>query len=174
MWAYGGDDDGSLLLCGADYPTRLMTWMYKYTPIDLRYVAKGEYSAKVWTNLAPGAQVCLSVAQIESGNCVREDHWPAVTDYHGVCRSGQTGEWEDLTLDLPNVPGLGNVLGERVCIDVQFWGGEPGSATRPEGAYVDDVRLQLCPEGLSTYCAGTGGEATPTTMASCITPSQAA
>jgi hypothetical protein len=47
-------------------------------------------------------------------------------------------------------PG-GNVLGqENVCLAVTFWGG--AAETRPEGAYVDDVRLRICPEGLEDYC----------------------
>jgi hypothetical protein len=124
--------------------------MYQAMPVNLRYVARGEYSAKVWTNLGPGAQVCLNVAVIESGLC--EGAWGPIGDYHGICRGGETGGWEDLTLDLADVPTLGDVLGEEnVCLAVTFWGGE-GTETRAEGAYVDDVSLRICPEGLEDHC----------------------
>ncbi|MGD9099136.1 MAG: Ig-like domain-containing protein, partial [Anaerolineae bacterium] len=149
VWPYGDGEDGELLSCGAEYPNTLSSTMYKAIPANLKYVAQGEYKAKVWTNLAPGAQVCLNVAVIESESC--EGGWGAIGDYYGVCRSGQTSGWEDLTLDLANVPVLGSVLGqEHVCLAVNFWGGATG--TRPEGTYVDDVSLQVCPEGLTEYC----------------------
>ncbi|MBN2394305.1 MAG: hypothetical protein JXR84_26465, partial [Anaerolineae bacterium] len=160
-WPYGDGSDGELLSCGATYPNTLWSKMYKYMPVNLKYVAKGEYSAKVWTNLAPGAQVCLNVAVLESGYCQSDYGWPS-GDYYGVCRTGQTSGWEDLTLDLANVPTLGNVLGEeRVCLSVDFYGGTSG--TRPEGAYVDNVNMRACPEGLTDNCAGSAGIAPPTT-----------
>jgi hypothetical protein len=160
-WPYGDGDDGELLSCGATYPNTLWSMMYRYMPVNLKYVAKGEYSAKVWTDLAPGAQVCLNVAVLESGYCQSTYGQPA-GDYYGVCRTGQTDGWADLTLDLANVPTLGNVLGEeRVCLSVDFYGGVSG--TRPEGAYVDDVNVRVCPEGLTDNCAGSAGVAPPTT-----------
>ncbi|MBN1890650.1 MAG: Ig-like domain-containing protein [Thermoflexales bacterium] len=153
-WSYGGINYGDAPACGAEYPNTLWTMMYKYMPIDLRYVAHAQYSAKVWTNLPPGDEVCLQVAVVETGACQSAyGNWPA-GDYYGVCRSGVTDGWEDLTIDLANVPTLGNVLGqERVCIAAVFAVDEAG--TRPEGAYLDDVSLRLCPEGLSEHCAGT-------------------
>jgi len=160
-WAYGGGDDGSRLPCGAPYPDayNFGTIMYRFSPINLKYVAKGTYSARVWTNLAPNDQVCLKVAVIERGNCQGEYGGP-VGDYYGVCRTGVTNGWEDLTLDLTNVPALGNVLGqERVCVQVSFVANEGDS--RPEGAYVDDVNLRLCPQGLTDLCPGSVGTAPP-------------
>ncbi|MFN2284754.1 MAG: hypothetical protein ACK2UQ_10060, partial [Anaerolineae bacterium] len=160
-WAYGGGDDGELLPCGAAYPDAysLGTEMYQTTPINLKYVAKGEYSAKVWTNLAPDDKVCLKVAVIESESCFGD--WPT-GDYYGVCRTGTTNGWENLTLDLANVPTLGNVLGqEHVCVQVAFEADIGDS--RPEGAYVDDVSMDICPEGLTDNCAGSAGVAPPTT-----------
>lgn len=168
VWPYGDGDDGELLSCGAEYPNTLSSIMYKATPVNLKYVAQGEYSAKVWTNLAPGAQVCLNVAVLESGTCYGT--WGPVGDYYGVCRSGQTNGWEDLTLDLANVPVVGSMLGEEhVCLAVNFYGGE--SETRPEGAYVDDVSLRVCPEGLTGYCAPTPASAVAQADAPLVTGS---
>jgi len=160
-WAYGGGDDGELLPCGAAYPDAysMGTMLNRAMPINLKYVTKGEYSAKVWTNLATDDAVCLKVAVIESEYCF--DSWP-VGDYYGVCQTGVTNGWEDLTLDLTNVPTLGNVLGqERVCVQVAFEADIDDS--RPEGAYVDDVSMRICPEGLADSCAGAAGVAPPTT-----------
>jgi hypothetical protein len=149
-WPYGGGEDGELLTCGAGYPHTLGSMMYKPSPINLEYVAIGEYSTKVWTNLAAGDEVCLKVAVVDSNGC-QGDSGP-IGDYYGACRSGQTDGWEDLTLDLANVPTLGSVLGEEhVCLAVTFQADE--TETRPEGAYVDDVSLRVCPEGLTGYCA---------------------
>ncbi len=148
-WPYGGGDDGELLSCGAEYPHTLGSMMYKPSPINLKYVASGEYNAQVWTNLAAGDEVCLKVAVVGANNC--QGDWGPIGDYYGVCRSGQTNGWEDLTLDLANVPTLGSVLGEEyVCLAVVFQADE--TETRPEGAYVDDVKLRICPEGLTGYC----------------------
>ncbi len=150
-WAFGGGDDGSQLTCGADYPQALYTLMYRNMPVNLKYVAQAAYSAKVWTNLNPGHEVCLKVAVISEGQCHTTYGWP-VDFQHGVCRSGQTNRWQDLTLDLANVPQLGSVLGEeRVCVGITFQ--SQYGAVRPEGAYVDDVTVRLCPQGLTGYCA---------------------
>ncbi len=161
-WAYGGGGDGDLLACGATYPDgySLGSMMAKSMPVNLNYVAKGEFSAKVWTNLAPDDEVCLKVAVLEAGNC--ETGW--LSNYYGACRTGVTNGWEDLTLDLANVPTLGNVLGKQVCIGVVFQTNEGDS--RPEGAYVDDVTMRLCPEGLTALCAGPArtAPATPTPL----------
>ncbi len=154
-WAYGYASDGTPVPCGATYPDTLGTRMYQ-GPVNLKYVAKAEYSAKVWTNLAPGDKVCLQVAPDPSDN-----HCQGATYYDSVCRSGQTNGWEDLTLDLSNVPTLGNLLGkEEVCVAVVFQANE--AETRPEGAYVDDVQLQICPAGLAAYCPGSA-QTMPTT-----------
>ncbi len=158
VWAYGGGDDGSLLPCGAAYPDAysMGTMLNQTMPINLKYVAKGVYSAKVWTNLAPDDELCLKVAVRESGDC----DTGLKSEYHGACRTGATTGWEDLTLDLHNVPTLGSVLGKQVCVAVIFQADIGDS--RPEGAYVDDVSLRFCPQELTHLCAGPGGIAPPT------------
>jgi len=81
-------------------------------------------------------------------------------DWYGVCRSGVTNGWEDLKLDLTNVPTLGNMLGQpRMCVAITFYAEEGDS--RPEGAYVDDVSVRLCPQELDSLCAGSLGTAPP-------------
>jgi hypothetical protein len=143
-WAFGGGDDGEITPCGAEYPNTLGSMMYHAQPTDLSYVSKGEFSMKVWADLAPGDEVCAKVAPLEYGDCLGEQ-------YYGVCRSGKTNGWEDLTLNLADVPTLGNVLGEEaLCFAVIFQANASGA--RPEGAYVDDISLRICPEGLEALC----------------------
>ncbi len=163
-WAYGrSDEDGYpplLTPCGTIpfYPNiTFYTQMYIDSPFNFKYVVKAEYSAKVWANLAQGDQVCLQVAiDPPENDCRWTYRW---TD--GVCRSGSTNGWEDLTLDLSNVPTLGNLLGkEQVCLAVVFRADK--TEPRPEGAYVDDVQLRVCPVGLTDNCAGPAQTA-PTT-----------
>ncbi len=138
---------GAPLPCGATYPNTMGTMMYLNQPINLAYAGKGELRSQVWANLAEGDEVCLKVAVTNSESCENL----GTTPYHGVCRSGQTNGWETLTLDLANVPTLGNVLGQpRVCPAVIFQADAAGN--RSEGAYVDDVSLRLCPQGLEAYC----------------------
>jgi hypothetical protein len=144
-WPFGGGDDGEITPCGAEYPNTLGSKMCLQTPINLKYVAKAEYRMKVWTDLASGDEICLLVTdQGASEDCTG-------AQYYGFCRSGKTNGWEDMVLDLADVPTLGNLLGEeQVWVAVQFEANESG--TRAAGAYVDDVMLRICPEDLTDYC----------------------
>jgi hypothetical protein len=144
-WPYGGGDDGETTSCGAEYPNTLGSKMCLQTPVNLEYVAKAEYRMKVWTDLAPGDEICLLVTNQGASEDCRG------AQYYGICRSGRTNGWEDMALDLANVPTLGNLLGqEQVWVAVQFEA--DGSGSRPAGVYVDDVMLRICPEGLTDYC----------------------
>ncbi len=151
----GAQDDTP---CGAPYPESMWSMMYTQTPVDLAYAGLGDVSARVWTNLAAGDQVCLGVNVVTDGDACYTPQSP-YTEGHGsiyagsVCRSGVSNGWQDLTLDLANVSGLGSVLGEKVCLGFSFQTDD--GETRAEGAYVDDVRLRICPEGLEAYCGGT-------------------
>ncbi len=141
-WAFGGGEDGAALACGASYPQTLVSTMLR-GPFNLRYTSQAEFRMKVWTNLAPGDEVCALVTNQDLGP---NDMWQA--QYHGVCRSGQTAGWEDLVLDLSNAPVFGNLLEqEKVWVAVQFRA--QGGDSRPVGVYVDDVVLRLCPLGTS-------------------------
>jgi hypothetical protein len=139
-WPMGGGDDGSNTPCGAAYPNTLDTTMFGPS-VNLKHTSRAEFSMKVWTDLAEGDQICAGVATTE-----QEPGWQA--RYYGVCRSGKTNGWEDLTLDLSQVPTLGNLLGtEKVWVAVRFTANASGS--RPAGVYVDDVTVRICPEGLT-------------------------
>ena len=150
-WPFGGSSDGEALACGANYPDTLVSKMCRPTSVNLKYTTQAELRAKVWTDLAPGDQVCLTVAVAPAGGTFEcwELESSGSTDYFkGVCRSGTTQGWENMVLDLANVPGLGSLLGEeRVWVQLKFETDESGS--RPGGAYVDDVQVRMCPQGLA-------------------------
>ncbi len=141
-WAFGGSDDGKVLPCGSNYPNTLRSTMYHSLSINLKYTSAAEFSVKLWSNLAPGDQVCIMAAtELDPNN-------PAYTIFYGNCRGGTTNGWQDFKLDLSQVPLLGNLLGmEKIWVAVQFIANESG--TLPGGAYVDDALLRVCPVGLT-------------------------
>ena len=145
MWPFGDGADGALLSCGAEYPAGLLESTMMSGPFNLQYTTQAEFRVKVWTDLAPGDEVCVMVTNWDLGEA---NMWQA--QYDGVCRTGQTAGWEDLVLDLADVPTFGNLLGqEKVWVAVRFRSPQGTTATRPVGAYVDDAVLRLCPLGLS-------------------------
>ncbi|MBN1318560.1 MAG: Ig-like domain-containing protein [Anaerolineales bacterium] len=140
-WPFGMTWDEEGLECGANYPDNYWSSMCRQAPVNLTYTNKAEFRAKVWTDLAPGHELCLVVTDSIYNECYN-------ATYYGVCRTGKTNGWEDMVLDLSNVPGMGNLLGrEQVWVSIQFKA--EGTGARPIGAYVDDVQVRLCPEGLT-------------------------
>jgi hypothetical protein len=155
-WPFGDGDDGALLSCGAEYPAGLSESTMMRGPFNLQYTTQAEFRVKVWTDLAPGDEVCAMVTNWDLGE---DNMWQA--HYDGVCRTGQTAGWEDLVLDLANVPTFGNLLGqEKVWVAVRFRSPQGATATRPVGAYVDDAVLRLCPLGLGCETTMAAGEPT--------------
>ena len=143
VWPVGGGDDGINTPCGAAYPNTLNTTMLNRVSLNLKYTSKAEFSVKVWTDLAPGDRICAMVTTED----VPDNRLP-YAQYYGVCRSGKTNGWENLKLDLSQVPTLGNLLGtEKVRVALRFIANESGS--RPVGVYVDDAVVRVCPQGLT-------------------------
>ncbi|MFZ2100409.1 MAG: hypothetical protein WAU86_07580, partial [Oricola sp.] len=152
-WAFGTRSLGvEIMPCGANYLDAgrgTMTTMPEHDPyhnktVNLEFAAAAELRMKVKTDLDAGDQICALVA--------KDDHYK-LEEYFGACRTGQTNGWEDLVLDLANVPSLGNILGYkdvRVALDFQ----SDGSGSRPFGAYVDDLQLRVCLRGLPCSPAG--------------------
>jgi hypothetical protein len=136
-WAIGGMQHGSLLSCGANYPKALTAGMW-HGPVSLKYTSAAEFRVKAMTNLSPGDELC-ALATTETPYALA--HW------YGVCRSGQTNGWEDMVLDLANVPGLGDLRGQP-SVSVALRLTTTTATTRPFGAYVDDAVVRLCPQGL--------------------------
>jgi hypothetical protein len=144
MWAFSGW--GSVdYPCGAHYPPLAGFSVIYLGDFNLRYAAQAELRMKAWTNLGPGDELC-ALASLDPYDPYNKH----LQSYYGVCRSGQTNGWEDLVLDLSKVPTLGNLLGqESVWLTVRIQ--TQGKNSLPIGAYIDDVELRLCPQGLDCY-----------------------
>jgi hypothetical protein len=147
MWAYGLQHNWDRNVwesqpCGAHYTPGGHTTMSQGKPINLRHTSQAEFRAKVWTDFAPGGEVCVMVSISGSSDLMP----------YGVCRGGKTNGWEDLVLDLSKVPTLGSLLGkEAVLLRLQSRTMPLhviGKESRPVGAYIDDVEVWLCPQGL--------------------------
>ena len=57
-WPFGDSDDGVLLPCGAYYPAEYLESTMMSGPFNLQYTTQAEFRVKVWTDLAPGDEVC--------------------------------------------------------------------------------------------------------------------
>ncbi len=146
-WAFGSHNSAEdPPPCGADYmPSGRGTIVtmpehdpYHNKTVNLEFASAAELRMKVLTNLEEDDQVCALVAK---------DSQYKLEEFFGACHSGQTNGWEDLVLDLANVPTLGSLLGYkdlRVALDFR----STGSGSRPYGAYVDDLQLRVCLRGL--------------------------
>lgn len=148
MWAFSswGPVDYP---CGAHYPPLAGFSVIYLGDFNLRYAAQAELRMKVWTNLGPGDELC-AMASLDP----YDRYNPQLQTYYGVCRSGQTNGWEDLVLDLSQVPTLGNLLGEEsVWLTVRIQ--TQGKNSLPIGAYMDDLQFRLCPYGLDCYAPPT-------------------
>ena len=159
VWPFGGYDDGANLPCGAPYPNGYTGMFGSLGGVSLKHTSAAEWRIKVWTNLDPAIdphpygdpdqpsqdQICalVSLTTYTDGYGSTRITGP----YYGVCKTGVSNGWEDLVLNLSNVPGYGSMLGaEKVYPVVKFATTQHGN--RPEGAYIDDAVFRICPEGM--------------------------
>ncbi len=155
-WGVGGGADGAALSCGSDYPHDADGWMV-YGPFSLGDAIEGELRFKLWLNTELYNDHVNYLASIDG------DH------FYGYRISGYTGGWDDVVLDLTDVPTLTNLMGEpQVWVALIF--SSDGSVSYPEGGYVDDVVLrecqrEPCPGGSRTILIPSGRlREVPTTM----------
>lgn len=126
-WAVGGGTVGGTLTCGDNYPDDGETWMY-YGPFSLAGATAAELSFRLWYNTEDGFdEVCYLAA---TGDL-----------YYGHCESGNSGGWLNRSLDLSDIPVLGNLLGQP-SVSVGFLFRSDSNLNVEEGAYVDDVVLR--------------------------------
>ena len=129
-WAIGGGANGASLGCGSSYANYTDSWMV-YGPFSLVGASAGDLSFKLWLNSELNYDGVCRGASIDGVN------------FWGACTSGNTGGWVDKVLDLTNVYGLGNLMGQpNVWIALEFYSDE--SYTYSEGAYVDNIVLRKC------------------------------
>lgn len=127
-WAVGGGANGSNLSCGSDYPNYAESWMV-YGPFDLSGATQAELTFDLWLNSELNYDGVCRGASIDDAN------------YYGTCTTGNSAGWIGRSLDLTNVPTLGNLAGEpQVWIAIIF--GSDQTIRESEGAYVDNILLR--------------------------------
>jgi hypothetical protein len=132
-WAVGAGAQGSTLGCGANYPDYANSWMM-YGPFSLADANAADLKFKLWLNSESGYDGVCRMASING------------TNFYGPCTSGNSAGWIDRTLDLSNVPALGNLVGQpNIWIAIIF--SSDNMYNYVEGAYVDDIVLRKCPVG---------------------------
>lgn len=133
-WGVGGGPDGAALACGSNYPDEAYSWLY-YGPFDLEDAIAGELVFKLWLYSELYDDYVAYVASVDGV------HFPG-----GYEVSGNTQGWDKVTLNLADVPNLGNLLGEsQVWVAIIFRSN--GSVNYAEGVYVDDVVIRECFRG---------------------------
>lgn len=125
-WCADGGLDGRDPASGV-YPGNAMSWM-EYGPFDLRGYSAAVMEFYLW---------------LDSEACCDKIFWGTSTNgmnYHGFSRKGQTNGWEQITMDLTNVPTQGNLIGQsKVWIGFVFLSDGMNSA---KGAFIDDVKVE--------------------------------
>ncbi len=127
-WAVGGGDDGSALACGSDYPDMAASHMI-YGPFSLADASDARLTLKLWMNNEPGVDKFCTTASLDGAI------------FLGNCTFTPTDGWEDSTLDLTNISGLGTLIGhDQVWVGLHFISN--ANVVRAEGAYVDNIVLR--------------------------------
>ncbi len=133
-WGVGGGTDGAALTCGNNYPNMGSSWM-SYGPFSLTGASAADLQFKLWLN---SEQDHDSVCRYASADGIY---------FYGYCSSGNSGGWIDRSLDLGNVPGLGNLLGQpNVWVVIEFY--RDLNTNYAEGGYVDNIVLRKCVGGV--------------------------
>jgi len=127
-WGGGGGSAGASFACGSDYPNDLNSWMV-YGPFSLANATAADLAFKLWLNSETDFDTLFWGASTDA------------TNFSGIEVSGNSGGWIDETLDVANVPTLGNLTGEpSVWIALVF--SSDGDISEAEGAYVDNIVLR--------------------------------
>ncbi len=144
-WAVGGGSLGGTVSCSESYPDYFQSWMV-YGPLNLSQVKDGLMSMKTWFDV--------------EGDFYDYLGWGVSLDkqmFYGYRFSGYSNGWVADTIDLKNVPTLGNVTG-RAQVWIGFWfKSDVSDIYFEEGVAVDDISLSVC--NSASGCFGSPGMA---------------
>jgi len=145
-WGVGGGAQGSALSCGSTYPHNAAGWMM-YGPFSLVDAARAELQFKLWLYTELENDYVAYLASVDG------------VHFSGYAISGNSQGWIDQSLNLADVPTLGNLLGRsQVWVALVF--ASNGSTAYAEGGYVDNIVLRQCyrecPGGSSASASGNG------------------
>jgi len=127
-WSVGGGSNGSFLPCGSNYPNSVTTSM-TYGPFDLSQATSAQLQFYLWLDTEPYFYDFFGYAASRNGE-----------NFEGYARSGDMAYWSPITLDLTDVPELGDLTGEpQVWITFLFV--SDSTINSHAGAFVDDVTI---------------------------------
>jgi Zn-dependent metalloprotease len=141
-WSLWAADGGTNRLnpCTDNYANNMDSWT-DYGPFDMSNTTDGIFEFHV-----------NNVSELNY------DHFKWMvsvdgTNFYGFQISGNTNGWQYKSLDLKNVPTLGNITG-RSQVWIAFIFTSDGSVTPGKGAFVDDVAVKKL---VSSQCTGVSG-----------------
>lgn len=136
FWSgFCADEGADKVPTGANYPDNMDSWMV-YGPFDLSDASDARLSFYDWLDSESGYDYLKYHVSIDG------------TNFYGEDISGNSGGWEFRSMDLKNVPVLGDVTGQSQ-VWIAFIFTTDGSVNGYEGAYVDDILLEKNTEGSS-------------------------
>jgi hypothetical protein len=130
-----------LIPCGGYLDKNYETRMSLRRDFSMRYLGAAQIRLKAYTEMGPQDRLCIE-ARFEQNQI-----------YSAQCITGNTGGWRDLVLDLEQLPGVGNALGQDWEMQLAiYFQADPASNRTPPAVFVDDIEFRVCPAGLTQYC----------------------
>jgi len=131
------DPASAMYTCWTPYPANLNSWMV-WGPFDLTGFTTAEVRFDLDLHSESGADYFKWMASTDG------------TSFYGYQQSGDTGTWVTKSLDLTNVPTLGNIAGQpQVWIAFVFQSDSTGA--NYAGPWVDDIILEASSEPPLNY-----------------------
>jgi uncharacterized protein YkwD len=125
-WAVGGGANGLAPSCGSTYPHNVMSWMI-YGPFSLADASQADFKAQLWLNLPTDFSDYVFMAASVNGS-----------NFSGYQYADDSGSWGQATLDLANVPTLGDLTG-RSAVWIALVFSSDGSVSYADGAHADNI-----------------------------------
>jgi uncharacterized repeat protein (TIGR01451 family) len=131
-WGIGGGRDGSTLPCFSYYPNNANSWMI-YGPFSLADASGGDLVFRTWMNTERDG---------DKYDYLFRGFSLDGSQFYGSRTAGNSqGDWIERTMDLTDVPTLGDITGQsQVWLGLAFV--SDYSVNYPEGAHVDQILLR--------------------------------
>lgn len=118
---------GSTIPPPGPYADNMNSWIVTVPPIDLTGVEAAIFEYRFWLDSEVGHDQLQATVSTDGSH------------FYGTGWWGVSGGWMTDSIDLTNVPTLGNVCGQSVVYLAFFFVSD--DSTTAEGAYVDEVRV---------------------------------
>lgn len=132
-WAIGGGRDGVQLPCFSEYSNNVRSWMI-YGPFSLADATAGDLTLRFWIH--------AEYTDDDKYDYLFRGFSINGNEFYGRRTSGYSqGAWITETLDLTDIPTLGDITGQpQVWFALLFV--SDGSTYAPEGVHVDNILLR--------------------------------